>query len=86
MNPLSCFRFPAYVYRPKQMLIRLRRQFQTPGESEEVVLPWGHAFSVNPGEFIGRAIWTQGIFELNVCAGDALAACLSGSGARANQL
>lgn len=67
MNPLSCFRFPAYVYRPKQMLIRLRRQFQTPGESEEVVLPWGHAFSVNPGEFIGRAIWTQGIFELNVC-------------------
>jgi len=67
MNPLNWFKFPAYLYRPQQVLIRLLRQFQMPSENEVVILPWGDAFSVNPREFIGRAIWAQGIFELNVC-------------------
>lgn len=67
MNLLSLFKYPAYIYNPRQVLIRLRRQFKGPRESDIVCLPWGHPLLVNPREFIGHAIWTQGMHELDVC-------------------
>lgn len=67
MNVLSLLRHPAYLYNPKQVLIRLRRQFKVAGDKNMVRLPWGHPFLINPNEFIGHCIWTQGIFELPVC-------------------
>jgi FkbM family methyltransferase len=67
MNLLSPFRYPAYLYNPKQLLTRLGRQFGRAKGSSVVRLPWGHPLEVSTTEFIGRAIWTQGIHELNVC-------------------
>ena len=67
MNISSLFKYPAYLYNPKQIFIRLARQFSVPGDSEMVCLPWGHRLLVNPREFIGHAIWQQGIHEINVC-------------------
>lgn len=67
MNISSLFEYPAYLYNPKQIFIRLARQFSVPGDTETVCLPWGHRLSVNPREFIGHAIWQHGIHEINVC-------------------
>jgi FkbM family methyltransferase len=67
MNLFSVFRYPVYLYHPRQVFTRLRRQFQKPREDEVVRLAWGHPLLVRPDEFIGHALWTQGIFELDVC-------------------
>lgn len=67
MNPLSLFKYPAYIYNPKQVLIRLRRQFKRPTDSDIVRLPWGHRIAVNSNDFIGRAIASHGIHEIDVC-------------------
>src|ERR1700730_14521957 len=67
MNPLNFFKYPAYIYNPKQALLRLRREFGDRHEGEIVELPWGHRFTVSSTDFIGRAIATQGIHELDVC-------------------
>ncbi len=67
MNPLSFFKYPAYLYNPRQVLSRVRRHFSKPSENDTVRLPWGHELVINSNDFIGRAIWTQGIHEINVC-------------------
>lgn len=42
MNLLSLFRYPAYLYNPRQVLVRLRRQGKKEDEFDRVMLPWGH--------------------------------------------
>jgi FkbM family methyltransferase len=57
---------PEYVYRPGQILRRVKFQLSTPGEFAEATLPWGMPIRVRPGEIIGRSIASLGIFELQV--------------------
>lgn len=73
MNPLSLLRYPAYRCNPRQILDRCFRALGPLREVEVVRLPWGHHIQVNPREFIGRAIWAQGIHEISVC--EAIARC-----------
>lgn len=73
MNPISLFKYPAYRCNPKQILDRCVRSLRRPKSREVVRLPWGHCMQVNPHEFIGRAIWAQGVHEISVC--EAIARC-----------
>lgn len=51
---------PEYVYRPGQILRRLRPP------SGVVTLPWGLPIACDPAEEIGRAIHTLGVYDLPV--------------------
>ena len=57
---------PEYIYRPAQILRRVRFQLSQPGEFVDAKLPWGMPIRVRPGEIIGRSIASLGIFELQV--------------------
>ena len=57
---------PEYIYRPAQVLRRLRFELAPPGEFAEVALPWGVPIRVRPSEIIGRSIVGLGVFELQV--------------------
>ncbi len=57
---------PWYVYRPRQILHRMARAVRRPGRSAVVRLPWGGELEVDPGEDIGRAVWTTGVYDLAV--------------------
>lgn len=67
MNPFSLLKYPAYIYNPRQILTRLKREFAETDDDDLVQLPWGHWLSISSKEFIGNAIWKQGIHEINVC-------------------
>jgi FkbM family methyltransferase len=67
MNPLKIFLRPEYLFRPKQIIHRLRRLYYTPKtQGEIVILPWGDPIKVFPKEVIGSAIWCYGVFDLVV--------------------
>jgi FkbM family methyltransferase len=67
MNPFALFTTPEYVFRPRQMLLRLKRVFSGgPPEIDVVRLPWGQEITIRPHECIGAAIWWYGIFDLPV--------------------
>jgi len=54
---------PWFVYRPKQLVRRLR----TPSDPVQVVeLPWGCPIEIDVRETIGRSIWTAGVYDLAV--------------------
>jgi len=55
---------PEYVYRPRQLLLRLLRTLPRRSERAEVMLPWGLKFKIKIGEDIGRAIWHLGVYDL----------------------
>ena len=58
---------PYYLHRPKQIFIRLFREFFCKDVSDGLVkLPWGVLLGVNAREHIGKRIWLQGIHELEV--------------------
>ena len=57
---------PEYIYRPAQILRRVRFQLSQPGEFADARLPWGMPIRVRPSEIIGRSIASLGIFELQV--------------------
>lgn len=58
---------PWYVYRPSQLLRRLRCGVTgTPSGLRTVALPWGNTIEVDPREDVGRAIWTTGVYDLAV--------------------
>jgi FkbM family methyltransferase len=69
MNLLKPLTTPAYFFRPRQMVHRLKRAFRRAplGEFETVTLPWGAPLRVRPTEVIGSNIWCYGIFDLVVC-------------------
>lgn len=67
INPLKVFTTPEYLFRPRQILVRLQRAFCEPrGELERVRLPWGAWLNVRPIEVIGSNIWYYGVFDLIV--------------------
>jgi FkbM family methyltransferase len=67
MNPLKIFLRPEYLFRPRQILHRLKRVYQAPKPSGEiVVLPWGDSIKVFTNEIIGSGIWCYGVFDLIV--------------------
>jgi len=55
---------PEYVYRPKQLFLRLLRTLPRRSEKAEVLLPWGLKLKIRIGEDIGRAIWHLGVYDL----------------------
>jgi FkbM family methyltransferase len=70
MNPLKIFLRPEYLFRPRQILHRLKRVYQAPKPSGEiVVLPWGDSIKVFTNEIIGSGIWCYGVFDLIVGEG-----------------
>jgi FkbM family methyltransferase len=67
MNPLKALTLPEYLFRPRQILVRLKRSFAAPArEVETVVLPWGARVSIRPREVIGARLWYYGIFDMEV--------------------
>jgi FkbM family methyltransferase len=58
---------PWYVYRPRQLALRLTRTLRgVPGERAAVALPWGAELTVDPRETIGRSLWTTGVYDVAV--------------------
>lgn len=68
MNIFKPFATPEYLFRPRQILHRLKWAISKPvfQEFETVRLPWGAPFRVRPREVIGSGIWCYGIFDLVV--------------------
>lgn len=68
MKMLNAFTRPEYFFRPRQIFTRLRRSLSRAPVSDTrlVVLPWGSPIRIRPEEVIGRAIWHQGVYDLNV--------------------
>jgi FkbM family methyltransferase len=58
---------PWFVYRPRQLARRVGQMFAAPPTGmTAVTLPWGATLTVNPGETVGRAIWTTGVYDIAV--------------------
>lgn len=58
---------PEYLYRPTQLLRRLRLTSKCVSQDEYVIdLPWGLRLTVNPHELIGGHIARTGIYDLAV--------------------
>lgn len=58
---------PPYFFQPLQIIRRLRLDDFSGSEPEAVVqLPWGMPIKINPHEAIGRAIASQGLYEIGV--------------------
>src|ERR1051326_2845902 len=67
MNLVKLFRHPEYLYRPSQVMLRLKRSLlPRPSVSADVKLPWGVSLRVRPEEYIGSIIWHRGVFDLVV--------------------
>jgi len=65
MNFLKAFKKPEYVYRPRQVLLKLGRTLRPTRETfEDVTLPWGATIRICPNEHIGSRIWHRGVFDL----------------------
>lgn len=67
MNPFKVLVTPEYLFRPSQIVTRLRRG--SPNRAPErgaVRLPWGDVIPVRPRETIGSELWYYGIFDLVV--------------------
>jgi FkbM family methyltransferase len=60
---------PYYVFRPTQLLRRLKRTVgRRPADSRESVsLPWGLPITVDPLQPIGSALVRSGVYDLCVC-------------------
>jgi FkbM family methyltransferase len=56
---------PEYWFRPSQTFRRLSRIFRR-FPPREVVLPWTLPVAIHPADDISKAIWTLGIYDLNV--------------------
>lgn len=58
MNPLTLFRRPEYLFRPRQIWLRVwRRSRRSSARWETVTLPWGGSIQIDPREYIGSVIW-----------------------------
>lgn len=65
MNLLKVFKKPEYMYRPRQVFIKLGRTMRPTQQAfEEVTLPWGARLRICPNEHIGSRIWHRGVFDL----------------------
>jgi len=58
---------PWFVYRPRQLGLRVMRALCPPTDPVQLVsLPWGCPLEVDTRETIGRSIWTAGVYDLAV--------------------
>ncbi|PTL76386.1 FkbM family methyltransferase [Vitiosangium sp. GDMCC 1.1324] len=58
---------PEYLFRPQQLLQRLRALNASSSERERTFsLPWGLPIIVDPQDTIGRAVWHLGLYDLLV--------------------
>lgn len=65
MTLLKAFKKPEYVFRPRQVFIKLGRTLRPTREPfEDVTLPWGARIRICPSEHIGSRIWHRGVFDL----------------------
>lgn len=63
LNPLRFFSKPEYLFRPRQVIRRLRRIGKARPELIDVTLPWGSVVTVHTGENVGADIYYYGIFD-----------------------
>lgn len=63
LNICNYFKRPEYLFRPTQVLRRLRRIWKPPQNEEIVKLPWGATVNVRTHENVGRDIYFYGIFD-----------------------
>lgn len=64
MINLAGFRKPQYLFRPSQILRRLRRELRPRTCHEMVRLPWKMQIEVDTSDSVGKAIADQGIYDL----------------------
>lgn len=67
MRLLDHLNKPEYIFRPSQIITRLRRERQKPRQFEELTLPWGATIKFQPDGIVGRALWTVGVADPAVC-------------------
>lgn len=62
------FKHPELLFRPIQLLNYNRRVKKSSfNEFEEVILPWRLKIKVRPNDYIGKTIWTMGVYDLCIC-------------------
>jgi FkbM family methyltransferase len=67
VRPLNALRQPYYVWRPSQIVRRLRFEFlQSKERPSSIELPWGLRISCRSDEKIGYSLHTTGVFDLTV--------------------
>lgn len=68
MKVLASLKRPEYLFRPAQILRRLRCELRRarPGY-QTITLPWGLPLRIRPAEELGWALCRAGVFELAVC-------------------
>jgi FkbM family methyltransferase len=58
---------PEYLFRPRQIVMRILREVgPAPREARVVVLPWKARLTVDPRDIIGSVVWKLGVYELVV--------------------
>lgn len=59
---------PCYIFRPSALFHRIKLAISNPSAPGpvEIKLPWGACMTANSGDAIGRALETQGIFDIAV--------------------
>ncbi len=57
---------PEYVFRPSQLLLRLRRSRGAAPQTLVLPLPWGLPLQVSTADEIGLAVWQLGVYDLPV--------------------
>src|ERR1041385_5470456 len=62
-NPLNFFSKPEYLFRPRQVIRRLKRIGKTRPELLDVKLPWGAVVTIHTGENVGAGIYYYGISD-----------------------
>jgi FkbM family methyltransferase len=68
MNLLTPLRRPEYLYRPQQILRRLRFALKVRKPQQKVLLPWGMEVNVNTSDrWISRALLKTGLDDLPLC-------------------
>lgn len=68
MRLLASFQRPEYVYRPLQILRRMKYGLgPNSAKYETVTLPWGLPFRIEPAEALGRVILRCGVYDLHTC-------------------
>lgn len=64
---LAKFAKPEYLFRPRQLLQRVRMQLRPPATAQVGLrLPWEHVIDVSVNDVIGRAVLHLGVYDLPV--------------------
>ena len=66
MRPANLLQ-PHYLFRPSQILRRLRRSWRPVADVEDVALPWGVDLQVDTRETIGHWVLWTGVWDVAVC-------------------